>query len=242
MHLWQLPEYVADILPQQGWVLERQRRELLDMFWRHGYDMVSPPLVEFSEALMLQHDEALERRTFKMLDQLSGRTLGLRADMTPQVARIDAHLLNQTGVTRLCYAAPVVHALPEGLLGTREPLMLGAEIYGAAGLEADLEIIQLMLQAIAKLEWPSIKLDLGHIGIYRAMAQAAALSEALDATVFSALQNKDIPTLQQVSAALPAPWNQAFVTLARCHGRPHALDEWAAALPALPEIEAALGH
>ena len=156
MHTWLLPEYFADILPAEA--------RLVDV---HGYQLVSPPLIEFVESLVT--DDQLDLRTFKVTDQLSGRQMGLRADIAPQVARIDAHLLNLNGVVRLCYAGSVVHTLPGSLLGSREQLQVGAEIYGHAGIEADAEVIGLLLDALAGLGVNRVQLDIGHLGIFRSL-------------------------------------------------------------------------
>jgi len=154
MRRWLLPEYIEDILPAEALRIEQLRRRLLDLFRTHGYELVMPPMLEYLESLLTGTGHDLDLRTFKLVDQLSGRLLGLRADITPQVARIDAHLLNREGVTRLCYAGSVVHAQPSGLTRTREPLQIGAEIYGHPVVESDVEIQALMVSAIA-MTWPS---------------------------------------------------------------------------------------
>ena len=146
---WLLPEYIADALPQEAMQIERLRRKMLDLFRVHGYELVMPPLLEYLESLLTGSGSDLKLRTFKLVDQLSGRTLGVRADMTPQVARIDAHLLNRQGVTRLCYCDSVLHTLPASLGASREPIQLGAELYGYAGVEADLEAINPLFVAPA---------------------------------------------------------------------------------------------
>src|SRR5215212_10808660 len=148
MRKWLLPEYLEDILPAEARRIEKLRRMMLDLFEAHGYQLVLPPLLEYIDSLLTGTGHDLDLRTFKLVDQLSGRTLGLRADITPQVARIDAHLLNRTGVTRLCYSGSVLHTLPNGMNRTREPLQIGAEIYGHAGIESDVEIQQLMMRAL----------------------------------------------------------------------------------------------
>src|SRR6476646_6352009 len=148
MRRWLLPEYIEDILPAEAARIERLRRRILDLFRVHGYELVMPPLLEYLESLLTGTGHDLDLQTFKLVDQLSGRMLGVRADITPQVARIDAHLLNRSGVTRLCYAGNVLHARPAGFRATREPIQVGAEIYGHAGLEADVEIQALMLAAL----------------------------------------------------------------------------------------------
>src|SRR3989339_548578 len=149
MQNWLLPEYIQDMLPDEAWRVEQLRAQLLDLMRKSGYQLVSPPLLEYAESLLIGDSPDMDLRTFKLVDQLSGRTLALRADITPQVARIDAHLLNCQGVTRLCYAGSVLHTIPAGLNRTRELLQIGAELYGHAGLESDLEIQQLMLKSLA---------------------------------------------------------------------------------------------
>lgn len=169
MSTWLLPENIADVLPSEARKIEELRRRLLDRFRSYGYEMVMPPLLEYLESLLTSGGNELRLRTFKLVDQVSGRTLGLRADMTPQVARIDAHLLNRQGVTRLCYAGPVLHTRPRGLHASREQLQIGAEIYGHAGLEADQEIQQLMLDALHLTGLKKIRLDLCHAGVLAAL-------------------------------------------------------------------------
>jgi ATP phosphoribosyltransferase regulatory subunit len=141
---WLLPEHIADALPSEAARIEGLRRTLLDLFRVHGYELVMPPLLEHLDSLLTGSGQDLKLRTFKLVDQLSGRTLGVRADMTPQVARIDAHLLNRQGVTRLCYCDSVLHTLPASLAASREPIQIGAELYGHAGVAADREVIRLM--------------------------------------------------------------------------------------------------
>ena len=149
MQNWLLPEYIQDMLPDEAWRVEQMRAQLLDLMRKSGYQLVAPPLLEYAESLLIDGSDDMDLRTFKLVDQLSGRTLALRADITPQVARIDAHLLNRQGVARLCYAGSVLHTQPVGLTRTRELLQIGAELYGHGGLESDLEIQQLMLQSLS---------------------------------------------------------------------------------------------
>ncbi|HYR05618.1 MAG TPA: ATP phosphoribosyltransferase regulatory subunit, partial [Gallionella sp.] len=165
MQNWLLPEYIQDMLPDEAWRVEQMRTQFLDLLRRSGYQLVSPPLLEYVESLLIDDSHDVDLRTFKLVDQLSGRTLALRADITPQVARIDAHLLNRKGVARLCYAGSVLHTQPAGLTSTRELLQIGAEIYGHGGLESDLEIQHLMLQSLALLGIRDVHLDLGHVGV-----------------------------------------------------------------------------
>ena len=162
---WLLPEYIADALPQEAMQIERLRRKMLDLFRVHGYELVMPPLLEYLESLLTGSGSDLKLRTFKLVDQLSGRTLGVRADMTPQVARIDAHLLNRQGVTRLCYCDSVLHTLPASQAASREPIQLGAELYGYSGIEADLEAIRLLADALTTAGTPASRIDIGHVGV-----------------------------------------------------------------------------
>ena len=149
MRQWILPEYVEDILPGEALEIEMMRRRIMDLLMSHGYELVGPPLLEFVESLLSGSGGDTNLRMFKVVDQLSGRMMGLRADMTPQVARIDAHLLNRKGIARLCYAGSVLHTLPSGLTRTREPFQIGAELFGHSGLESDLEVQKLMLESLA---------------------------------------------------------------------------------------------
>src|SRR5881409_3311199 len=170
---WLLPEHIADVLPREARRIEELRRGLLDVAGGYGCELVMPPLLEHLESLLSGTGRELDLKTFKLVDQLSGRTLGLRADTTPQVARIDAHLLNRRGVARLCYCGPVLHTRPAGPLATREPLQFGAEIYGHAGLEADLEIQDLALDGLAAARVESLAIDLGDARIVRSVLAGA---------------------------------------------------------------------
>src|SRR4249920_3781561 len=176
MRRWLLPEYIEDILPAEAQRIEGLRRRILDLFRVHGYELVMPPLLEYLESLLTGTGHDLDLKTFKLVDQLSGRMLGVRADITPQVARIDAHLLNREGVTRLCYAGSVVHAQPSGLTHTREPLQIGAEIYGHAGVESDVEIQTLMVNALRVAGVDDIYLDLGHVAVFRSLMRRGAIA------------------------------------------------------------------
>ncbi|MGZ2745051.1 ATP phosphoribosyltransferase regulatory subunit [Burkholderia stagnalis] len=240
MSTWLLPENIADVLPSEARKIEELRRRLLDRFRSYGYEMVMPPLLEYLESLLTSGGNDLRLRTFKLVDQLSGRTLGLRADITPQVARIDAHLLNRQGVTRLCYAGNVLHTRPRGLHATREQIQIGAEIYGHAGLEADLEVQQLMLDALRLTGLSRIRLDLCHAGVLAALfardAQAAARGEAL----YDALAGKDVPLLNELTDDLGADTRAALRALPHLYGDASVLGEARAKLPALPEITRAL--
>ena len=178
MSAWVLPDHIADVLPSEARHIEEIRRDLLDMARCYGYELVMPPLLEHLESLLSGPGEALNLQTFKLVDQLSGRMMGLRADSTPQVARIDAHLLNRAGVTRLCYCGPVLHTRPASPHATREPLQFGAEIYGHTGLEADLEILTLALDSLKVSQVQSIKVDMADARIVHAILKDASLSSA----------------------------------------------------------------
>lgn len=237
---WLLPEYTADALPHEAAQIERLRRAVLDLFRVHGYELVMPPLIEYLDSLLTGSGSDLKLRTFKLVDQLSGRTLGVRADMTPQVARIDAHLLNRQGVTRLCYCDSVLHTLPASQAATREPIQLGAELYGYTGVAADLEAIRLMAAALACAGTPAFRIDLSHVGVFRALAKAAGLDAEAELSVLQLLQVKDVPSLHERCAALAEPYRSALLRLPELYGGAEALDAAARELPALPEITAAL--
>lgn len=237
---WLLPEYLADALPLEAARIERQRRAMLDLFRVHGYELVMPPLVEYLDSLLTGSGQDLKLRTFKLVDQVSGRTLGVRADMTPQVARIDAHLLNRQGTTRLCYCDSVLHTMPASISASREPIQIGAELYGHAGFEADLEVIRLMAGALAAAGAAPTRIDIGHVGIFRALAETAGLDAGQLDTALSLLQGKDVPGLQDFCAGLPEPQRAAFLHLPTLYGGVEVLDRAAAALPKLPSVTAAL--
>ncbi len=217
---WLLPEGIEEILPAQARQLETLSRRLLDHFDTWGYDFVIPPLVDHLESLLVGSGHDLELQTFKLTDQLSGRTLGIRADMTPQVARIDAHHLRTTAPTRLCYLGTVLHTRPDGFAGARSLLQVGAELYGHAGIESDMEILNLMAGALAIAGVSPIHLDLGHVGIYRALVAGADLDPEREATLFDALQRKAIPEIRQMLAdwRLPEADTARLLALPDLHG------------------------
>lgn len=242
MQRWLLPESIADVLPSEARGIEDLRRRLLDLYRAHGFELVMPPLLEYLDSLLVGSGQDLNLRTFKLVDQLSGRTLGVRADMTPQVARIDAHLLNRSGVARLCYAGSVLHTRPAGLLATREPMQIGAEIYGHAGQEADLEVMELMIGSLAAAGVDRVRLDVGHVGIVPALL---ALDPAIDENdVYELLQAKDAPGLAQCLAGVAAPAREALLALVNLYGPVEGstpvLARARASLPALPSVTAAL--
>jgi ATP phosphoribosyltransferase regulatory subunit len=237
---WLLPEYIADALPQEARQIERLRRKVLDLFRVHGYELVMPPLLEYLESLLTGSGSDLKLRTFKLVDQLSGRTLGVRADMTPQVARIDAHLLNRQGVTRLCYCDSVLHTLPASQAASREPIQLGAELYGYSGIEADLEAIRLLADALTTAGTPASRIDIGHVGVFRALVQVAELEPELEARILQLLQVKDVPGLRECCADIAEPYRSAFLRLPELFGGTDFLDKAAGELPSIPAIKAAL--
>lgn len=237
---WLLPEYIQDMLPDEAWRIEGMRRDVLELLRRSGYQLVSPPLLEYAESLLINDSVDMDLRSFKLVDQLSGRTLALRADITPQVARIDAHLLNRQGVARLCYAGSVLHTQPSGLMRTREPLQIGAELYGHTGIESDLEVQRLMLQTLALLGITGIHLDLGHVAVFRSLMQRAVVPAALESELFNALQSKDVPTLQTLVAGLPQQTQTAILALPKLYGGIEVIAQARAVLPDYPELKAAL--
>jgi len=237
---WLLPEHIADVLPSEARRIEELRRGLLDMARGYGFELVMPPLLEYLESLLSGTGRELDLRTFKLVDQLSGRTLGLRADTTPQVARIDAHLLNRQGVTRLCYCGPVLHTRPAGLNATREPLQFGAEIYGHAGLEADLEVIELALDSLKSAGIEDAVLDLGDARIVRAALSGAPLDATQLNDVLAALASKDASTLEQLAQPFASESKQALRALLSLYGGVEVLDAARRVLPQRPPITSAL--
>ena len=218
MNRWLLPEDIADVLPAKARKVEQLRRSLLDLYRSYGYELVAPPLLEFLDSLLTGTGSDLNLQTFKLVDQLSGRTLGLRADMTPQVARIDAHLLNRTGVTRLCYAGPIAHTRTPIGCTSREELQLGAEIYGHAGWEADLEALTLLLQTLQTAGLKQVYLDLSHAGILTGILENQAVSKEEIETLYGLLQSKDRSSLASWSRNLPQPVGQALMALTELSG------------------------
>ena len=233
---WLLPENFADILPPEARLIEAWRTRLLDLFRVHGYQLVIPPMLEYLESLLTGTGEDLDLRTFKLVDQLSGRTMGVRADITPQVARIDAHLLNREGVTRLCYAGPVLHARPRGLNSTREPLQIGAEIYGHAGIESDLEIQRLLLDALRACGVQGAQLDIGHVGVFRALCAHGGVASGMESDLYAVLEAKDIPALADMTANLDVKTRAALRALPTLYGDPGVLAEAERALSTLEYI------
>ncbi len=241
MRTWTLPEHIEDLLPADARKLERLRRIALDRFERCGYELVMPPLLEYLESLLSGTGHDMDLATFKLVDQLSGRTMGIRADTTPQVARIDAHLLNRQGVTRLCYAGSVLHTLPAGLGKSRQPFQAGAEIYGHAGMEADIEIQQLMVDVLRELGVTDVQLDIGHPAIFRSLIGASDASQDVTEQVFIATESKDLPALRALAPGLGRA-AQALLALPTLYGDVSVLKRAAELLPAEPRIDASLAQ
>ncbi len=224
MPRWLLPENIADVLPSEARRIEELRRRLLDLYRSYGYELVMPPLVEYLDSLLTGSGADLGLRTFKLIDQLSGRTLGVRADITPQVARIDAHLLNRDGATRLCYAGSVLHTRPQGLLATREPIHAGAELYGHAGIEADLEAIELLVRSLDAAGVARVRIDLCHAAIVPALL---ALDDRVTGpgtgpdieALYALLRGKDVPGLDEWLGEVPAALRAPLRALPGLHGR-----------------------
>ena len=237
---WLLPEHIADVLPAQARHIEELRRGLLDVARGYGCELVMPPLLEHIESLLSGTGRALDLKTFKLVDQLSGRTLGVRADITPQVARIDAHLLNRAGVTRLCYCGPVLHALASGPDSTREPLQFGAEIYGHQGLEADLEVQDLALDCLRRAALGDVVLDLGDARIVRGVLDGISLREAETAAIHGALAAKDASLLGELSERFPPSVRRALAALVSLYGDDKVIDAAQRVLPQHPSVTAAL--
>lgn len=237
---WLLPENIADVLPSEARKIEDLRRALLDNFRLYGYELVMPPMLEYLESLITGTGQDMDLRIFKLIDQLSGRTLGIRADMTTQVARIDAHLLNRNSVTRLCYAGSVLHTRQSGLHATREPLQIGAEIYGHAGLEADAEIQALTLASLALAGIPQVRLDLCHVGVLRALIADDANARKREAELFDLLAAKDVPGLKAVVQNFQPVTREALLALPGLYGDASVIARARGILPAIVGISKAL--
>jgi ATP phosphoribosyltransferase regulatory subunit len=237
---WLLPEHIADVLPAQARQIEELRRGLLDVAAGYGCELVMPPLLEHIESLLSGTGRELNLKTFKLVDQLSGRTLGVRADSTPQVARIDAHLLNRVGVTRLCYCGPVLHTRPGGIHASREPLQFGAEIYGHAGLEADLEIQDLAIDCLRRAGLAEATLDLGDARIVRALLGSARDGNVQHDAVFAALAAKDAAALLDATGAIADDARRGLHDLLGLYGGFEVIEAARRLLPPHPGVRAAL--
>lgn len=241
---WLLPEGISDLLPHQAHDLEHLRRSLLDCYRRHGFELVLPPLVEYLDSLLIGRGSDLDLKTFKLVDQLSGQSLGVRADITPQVSRIDAHLMQGRDVSRLCYCASVLRTRPNGLEGSREPIQIGAEIYGHAGIEADIEVIDLFLSSLQLAGLDDIRLDVCHLGL--ASLLLADLDGLDEETVLQLLQQRDLPSLRELLAGhADSAAATALLALADCYGpveqalarARQALQPWPEALRLLDSLQ-----
>jgi len=242
MSAWVLPDHIADVLPSEARHIEELRRLLLDTARGYGYELVMPPLLEHLESLLTGTGEALDLQTFKLVDQLSGRMMGLRADSTPQVARIDAHLLNRRGVARLCYCGPVLHTRPDRPHATREPLQFGAEIYGHAGLEADLETLMLAMDSLKATHVGSVTVDMADARIVRALLAGAPADARLLSQVHGALAAKDSTELGSLTRDFPQASRDGLATLIRLYGDEKVLAEAAKALPPSDAVRDALAQ
>ncbi|MGA6098494.1 ATP phosphoribosyltransferase regulatory subunit [Stutzerimonas marianensis] len=217
---WLLPDGIEEVLPAEAARIETARRRVLDLFQRWGYELVITPHIEFLESLLTGAGQDLDLKTFKVIDPLSGRQMGLRADITPQVARLDAHTLRREGPSRLCYAGSVLHAKPQALATSRSPIQLGAELYGDSSTSSDLEVISLMLEMLELADVPDVHMDLGHVGIYRGLARAAGLSGHAEQQLFDAMQRKAMDEIEALTAAVEPELARMLRALARlCGGR-----------------------
>jgi ATP phosphoribosyltransferase regulatory subunit len=238
MRTWVLPEYIEDILPLEAARIEQLRRAILDLFRARGYELVMPPLLEYTESLLTGTGHDLDLQTFKLVDQLSGRMMGLRADITPQVARIDAHLLNRKGVTRLCYCGSVLHTRPASPGATREPIQIGAEMFGDAAVAADVEVQVLLCDALAAAGMKGVRLGIGHVAVFRSIAQAAKIDGELEGELFEALQKKDLPALKSLTKGLKT--REALLLLPELYGDAKILDVAERQLPKIASLQKAL--
>lgn len=233
---WLLPDGIEEVLPPDAARVEAARRQVLDLFQRWGYEFVVTPHIEYLESLLTGAGQDLDLRTFKVTDPASGRLMGFRADITPQVARMDAHSLRREGPNRLCYAGSVLHARPRALATSRSPIQLGAELYGDASPASDVEVISLMLDMLAMAEVPDVHMDLGHVGIYRGLARAAGLSGEAEQALFDALQRKAVDEVAALTDGLPAQLAGMLRALAELCGSREVLEQAAAVLADAPAV------
>jgi len=224
---WLLPDGIEEVLPPQAFALEQLRQRLLAMYHGRGYDLVMPAMIEFTDSLLTGTAHSLDRKTFTLVDQLSGRLMGLRSDMTPQVARIDAHQLANSGISRLCYCGHLVHARADGLNPSRSPLQIGAEIFGNDSIQADIEVVSLMLDTLHGAGLDNVSVDLGHVGIFRSLFKQSSLEQSLEGRLFDMLQRKSIPELKAFlqQQNLAETQRQQFCQLALLNGDVEIIDQ-----------------
>lgn len=236
---WLLPEGVPEVLPPESWRLEAARRRLLDLYWRWGFDLIRPPLIEYLDSLLTGAGHNLDLQTFKLTDQLSGRMMGVRSDMTTQAARIDAHRLPAEGPARYCYIGSVLRTRPEEPGGSRSPLQIGVELFGHAGLDADLEALSLMLESLSAMGIDDACLDLGHVAVYRALVARAGVDDDTEAQLFDVMQRKSRPDLRALieQGGLSADAGQWFEALIGLNGSAEVLD----AAADLADVDPAIG-
>lgn len=240
MRNWLLPEYIEDVLPAEAAQIEHLRRSLLDLFEVHGYQFVIPPMMEYLESLITGVGHDLDLATFKVVDQLTGRLMGVRADITPQAARIDAHMLNNQGVTRLCYAGSVLRTNPDGLAQTRQPMQLGAELFGHAGVEGDIEIQRLMVKTLQVSGIKALQIDFNHVGIFDALMKNT--DPIFEKQLYQALQSKDQTEVKALTKDFDAVTRDALCALTELNGDVAILAEAAKRLPKTPSITKALAE
>lgn len=242
MSAWILPDHIADVLPSEARHIEELRRILLDTARSYGYELVSPPMLEYLASLLTGTGEQLGLQTFKLVDQLSGRSMGLRADTTPQVARIDAHLLNRSGVTRLCYCGPVLHTRPERPHATREPLQFGAEIFGHAGPEADLEALGLAMACLRAAKVEGIHVDLADVRIAHRLLADLPAESPLRQEIHAALAAKDTASLASLTRAMSAVSREGLLALLDLYGDQQVLAKARSALRDVPGAGEVIAH
>ena len=239
---WLIPDNFADILPRQARTIEKMRRDCLDLFAVHGYGIIEPPWIEFVYSMLTGRGSDMDNNTFKFMDQAGGKMIGLRADMTPQAARIDAHILNRTGVSRLCYAGSCLHARPMHPLASREPIVAGVELFGASGVEADAEVMRLAVKSLRRLGIDKVHIDIGHTGVLRALLDAISLTDERVHALLRALRMKDPAALENAARDFDAQTQKALQALVRYFGDKDVLDILERELPAKPAVVEALSE
>ncbi len=238
---WLLPAGISEVLPKEADYLEKLRRHLLDLYASWGYELIIPPMVEYLESLLVERGDALDLQTFKLIDQLTGRLMGVRADMTPQAARIDAHHLKRQVPTRLCYLGTVLQTRPNNFAGSRSPLQVGAELYGYKGIAADIEILSLMQETLRETGIEEFKVDIGHVGIYQKLIQQTKLNSQEKEDLFNAMKRKAVAEINELLSKVSQPLRQMLSELVQLNGDRNILKEARQVLSAAPpEIHTAL--